>query len=294
MQKLAAIFDYSNLMTRILYSPPIMARTKFPDYNQLRFMAINSIYISMFTLKATEIIIAEDSKPSWRLEIYPRYKESRKKKRDKIQDVDFESFYRENARLLEDIKEYLPFKVLKVPFCEADDIVGVLSLENLGFKVVIVSTDKDYLQLCSNSVRIYNPIKRVYDKVDDTEDFIVRASLSGQKGKEDITNVKTPLDWPDGKRKPPLGPEGIEKIMRSGYKEWLKSEGLMERFELNRRLIDFKFIPENIKANILKAYSEAKIPEISKAYEFFKENKFNTFLEDYHKIENNLLRIYEN
>lgn len=271
-----------------------MARTKFPDYNQLRFMAINSIYISMFTLKATEIIIAEDSKPSWRLEIYPRYKESRKKKRDKIQDVDFETFYKENARLLSDIKEYLPFKVLKVPFCEADDIVGILSLENLGFKVVIVSTDKDYLQLCSNSVRVYNPIKRVYDKVDDTEDFIVRASLSGQKGKEDITNVKTPLDWPDGKRKPPLGPEGIEKIMRSGYKEWLKSEGLMERFELNRRLIDFKCIPENIKANVLKAYSEAKIPEISKAYEFFKENKFNTFLEDYHKIENNLLRIYEN
>jgi hypothetical protein len=67
---------------------------------------------------------------------------------------------------------------------------------------------------------------------------------------------------------------------------------LEERFEVNRTLIDFQRIPKVIRTRILNAYNNYQLADPSKMYEFFKNNKFNSFLEDFSSVESKLLQLY--
>ena len=100
------------------------------------------------------------------------------------------------------------------------------------------------------------------------------------------------MDWPSGKRKPGFGEVSANKVIEAGYKEWLSENNLEERFEVNRTLIDFKRIPKVIKTRILNAYNNYQLADPSKMYEFFKKNKFNTYLEDFSSVESKLLQLY--
>lgn len=63
-------------------------------------------------------------------------------------------------RLIEYIK-CLPIDMISIDKIEADDVIGYLSNE-LKEDVVIMSADKDFLQLVSNKVSVYSPIKKIY------------------------------------------------------------------------------------------------------------------------------------
>ncbi len=284
------LLDYNNLLSRIFFIGPVNAKSEHPDFNRMRFVAVDSIYRSMLKTKCNEIVLAVDSTPSWRKEIWPRYKESRKGKREKLDTINWDVYFIEFHRLLNDIIEFLPFKVIKAEKAEADDVIGVIA-QNFQKEFVIISTDKDYLQLSSKNVKIYNPLKRKYIEESNPEIFLIKQCIMGQS-KDDIFNVLTPLDF-NGKRKPGIGEERVEKIINNGYENWLLSENAVDHFELNRKLIDFKMIPTKIQKNIIKKYKEYKLPRLDKAYTFFKQNNFLSFLEDYHRVENTLSRLYE-
>ena len=284
------LMDFNNLLSRIFFIGPVNAKSENPDFHRMRFVAIDSIYRSMLKMKCNEVILAVDSSPSWRKEIWPRYKESRKGKRDKLDTIDWNVYFLEFHRLLNDVAEFLPFKVIKVNNAEADDIIGIIAL-NINKSFVIISTDKDYLQLSSKRIKIYNPLKKKFVEESNPEEFLIKQCLMGQS-KDDIFNVLTPLDF-NGKRKPGIGEEKVEKIIRNGYENWLLSENAVDHFELNKKLIDFNLIPENIKENIIKKYKEYRLPRLDHAYDFFKQNNFLPFLEDYHRVENTLSRLYE-
>ena len=51
--------------------------------------------------------------------------------------------------------------ILEYPGFEADDVIGTLArrAEQQGFEVVIVSSDKDMLQLVTDKVSMLNPAK---------------------------------------------------------------------------------------------------------------------------------------
>jgi DNA polymerase-1 len=57
--------------------------------------------------------------------------------------------------------EAMKIPVLEYPGFEADDVIGTLArrAEALGFEVVIVSSDKDMLQLVNERVSMLNPAK---------------------------------------------------------------------------------------------------------------------------------------
>ena len=88
-----------------------------------------------------------------RLAIYPEYKQNRIKNDDPALPI-----YRENALELLDI---LGFGVYESESgLEADDVIAVLATKtaNVGNIPVVVSSDKDFLQLCVHpSIHIYNP-----------------------------------------------------------------------------------------------------------------------------------------
>jgi len=296
LKRTVLLFDFNNLAARTFFVKDIGAHTPQPEFPLWRYRTFDAIYKALFRVaNVQEIILAVDDRVSWRKLYFKRYKESRKTKRDKS-TVDWNLFYSNLSNLIQDIKDNIPFKVLHVKNAEADDIIGVLALHGED-KYHIISNDEDFLQLSNRpNVVVYNPQKMQEVSVDDAEDFIVRKSLTGQ-GKDDILNIITPLDWglteeTEGKRRPGFGPAKCEKVMKEGYMFWLKRMGLEERYKINRNLIDFQRIPQTIKGRIMKTYENYEYPEADNIYTFCKQMGFREYLDEFHKFETMLMRLY--
>lgn len=294
--KNVVLFDFNNLAIRVFFVKDIGATTVNPEYGLWRFMVFDAIYKSLFRIKdVSEIVLAVDDHHSWRKLYFERYKESRKKKRDEDR-IDWNTLFGQMDDFLLKISEFIPFKVLKVQNAEADDTVAVICMEGED-RYHIISTDEDYLQLSAENVIIYNPRKKEEVSCEDPEQFVVTKCLTGQS-KDDIFNIKTPLDWgltPDsiGKRKPGFGPKSAEKVLKAGYKQWLEENNLEERFHVNRVLIDFKKIPKVIRKRIMNAYKGYELPEPDSFYHFCKIHNFKGYLDNFQQFENMLLRLYK-
>ena len=107
------MIDANNLSSRVFFTGPVGGYSEKPDYDMMGYIIVDSIYRSMLKTKSNEVIIALDSTNVWRKDIFPRYKESRKKQREKVK-IDWSKFYGEQNKIFEDISRYLPFKVLQV------------------------------------------------------------------------------------------------------------------------------------------------------------------------------------
>lgn len=287
----SVLFDLNNLAIRTFFSKDIGSDTPHPEYQLWKYFITSSVYNSMFNIEnVDEIILAVDAKTSWRKLYFQRYKEDRRGKRDKS-EVDWDAFFAKFEQFQKEIKNYLPFKVIKVNHAEADDIIGIISSNN-SKDYIIISNDEDYIQCLSENVKVYNPMKKEYVVYEaGPEDFIIRKSLLGQ-AKDCIFNIKTPLDHPKGVRKPGFGEKALEKVMSEGYEVWLEKNNLKERFEFNRNLIDFNRIPNTIRARVLNEYKSYELPDPSGFYEFFKKQGFTSFLEEFDKVETQLLKLY--
>lgn len=289
--KKIALWDANNLFLRTFFSQAVEGSTETPHYNLWKYLSFDIVFeFIKKDLSIDEVVLAVDSSNSWRYEIFPRYKEARKETREKDQTVDWDSLFREYNSFLEEIKENIPFKVLKIDRCEADDIIGVIC-NNVLDSCVVISNDEDYTQLVSDRVQVYVPKNNSYIQCSSPERYLIKASLTGQ-AKDGIFNIKTPLDWPSDKRKPGFGPASAEKVLTEGYESWLKKNNLVERFELNRTLLDWKKVPQDIQDSIMKEYNEYKFPNASRLYDFFKNRNWKSYIEEFSYVENRLFLLY--
>ena len=275
---------------RVFFLNDVEPRTEEPNYSLWRYMVFNAIYKVMYHVKdIKDIVIATDDKVSWRHLYWERYKESRKKKRD--EEVDWQKFYDNLNGFVDDLRTMIPFITLHIKHAEADDIIAVVCQDTDYEHYHIVSNDQDYLQLSSDRVTIYNPSKKEEVSVRDTERFILEKCFTGQ-AKDYILNIKTPLDWPEGKRKPGFGIKSFEKVYQEGYEEWLEKNDLRDRYEFNRNLVDFGRIPNTIRQRVLSAMETYEKPSPEQIHNFFKKHQFREFLEDFHTVESTLTRLY--
>jgi DNA polymerase-1 len=76
------------------------------------------------------------------------------------QDEESESITNQIVRLIAYLN-CLPVDLLIIDKVEADDVIGYLA-KQFEEKVTILSTDKDYLQLVSDRVTVYSPIKKKF------------------------------------------------------------------------------------------------------------------------------------
>lgn len=109
-----------------------------------------------------------------RRKIYPEYKANRKNKMKLNRHSEFadlidegESIKVQFVKLLEYL-DVLPITVITVDNIEADDTIAYLcELFGDTSKITISSTDKDYIQLVTENINIWNPIKKKYIRVVD-------------------------------------------------------------------------------------------------------------------------------
>ena len=90
--------------------------------------------------------------PTFRHDLYPAYKANRDAApEDLVEQIPY----------MHRVIEVLRIPLLVQPGAEADDIIGTLAAraEAEGYEVVLVTADKDFAQLVSENVRIWDPMK---------------------------------------------------------------------------------------------------------------------------------------
>jgi len=289
--KFVNVFDFNNLAIRVFFLKMIGAQSSQPDYQLWKFLVFSNIVKSLDRNPLTnEILLAVDNKNSWRKQYWDGYKASRKPARDKS-GVDWDGFHIQIAKFCSELAEHLPFKVIQIKSAEGDDIIGTVVLTRPENEYTIISTDEDYVQLAGPNVKIYNPLKKDFVGTYDPERFIIEKCLLGQK-KDDIPNIKTPLDWPRDKKRPSFGEMAMKRVISEGYERWLKKNNLEKRFRENKILIDFRMIPKVIQERVMDAYDKYEYPHPDKIYEFVDKNQFQYYIDHFNTLETKLMKLY--
>ncbi len=148
--KKVVLVDGTNLIFRAYYATAytgnLMRNSKGLHTNGL-FGFVNMINKIMREEKPDHILIAFDKGKTFRHEQYDDYKGGRSKVPEEL--IEQFPYTRE-------ICEGLGVKWLEVPGFEADDIIGTFSLisDKEGYKSVVISSDKDMLQLVSDHTTV--------------------------------------------------------------------------------------------------------------------------------------------
>jgi DNA polymerase I len=132
-------------------APPM--RTGSGVSTEAIFIFNNMLRKLMKTYKPSSIAaVFESAGPTLREQAYSEYKANRT---EMPQDLG------EQIPYIRKIIEAMRIPILEYPGFEADDVIGTISrrAEAAGVEVVIVSSDKDMLQLVSSRVSMLNPMK---------------------------------------------------------------------------------------------------------------------------------------
>ena len=114
------------------------------------------------------VIIALDSKlGSWRKIFVEEYKSNRKTKREALESSEWwKECYKEVDNIIKVLDFYSPFHIIEVNYCEADDIVSVISRYFSNKEVIVCSSDSDIEQLASYpNVKIFSVISKKFKNI---------------------------------------------------------------------------------------------------------------------------------
>jgi len=242
------------------------------EEDMVRHMILNSIrmYRTMFKDDYGEIVLAYDSRHYWRRDIFPQYKQNRKKGREK-DNFDWNSIFELLNSMKSEFKEILPYKFLEVYGAEADDIIATLCREYQDQKTMIVSGDKDFIQLQKyKNVKQYSPILKKYVNGHNPDTYIKTHILKGDSS-DGVPNVLSPdHTFVEGLRQRPLSKKKIEAWIKS---ETGMSDEVKRNYQRNHKLINLDNTPEDLQKSILDTFNEAPYGDRSKILTYFIENK---------------------
>ena len=167
---------------------------------------LRSIGYTINMVRPTRTIIVFDGKggSNRRRKIFPEYKAGRKMsvRLNRHLDVSLtrEDEHKMMIRQLNRVIEYLeclPLTLMNIESIEADDVIGYSSKHVFKDKCTIMSTDKDFLQLVNDRIRVYSPTKKLmYDEERikneygiDAKNFLLYRVMDGDKS-DGIPGIK--------------------------------------------------------------------------------------------------------
>lgn len=235
-----------------------------------------------------EIVIAIDSASGgyWRRDIASCYKRNRKKGREES-PWDFKEIYRIMDDLIQEMTDNFPWKIIRVPRTEADDIIGVLTghLVEQGRRVLIISSDSDFTQLHDmGDVSQWSPMqkKMVQSKHGDSwSDLVVK--IAKGDAKDNIGPYRCPVDhFEKGER----APQTTKKHLQALTEDWKSTvtEEDRERWAENMQLLDLRRVPEPYNSQILEAY-QTTTPARSRVYNYLARQKMVKLISDVEAFE---------
>ena len=190
-------------------------------------------------IKDPKIIVGKDCKRKkiWRMDLYEKYKENRDKDDSFMGGPFIKMAYDENLFKNAGVEKILSNKKL-----EADDCLAIYSNylieKDPNCNIVIITSDTDYLQLIKPNIKLVNlKFKEVATSKNSTgnpeKDLFIKIVM-GDKS-DDIPSIfskcgrKTAIKCWDNK---------------DFFNKKMEDKKVKLRFNLNKKLIDFKSIPE--------------------------------------------------
>lgn len=272
----------------------IMATYKPTDHldeDLIRHIIINTLRTNVLKnkIKYPRVILCIDNGNGgyWRKKLAWYYKFKRSSQREKS-GWDFDTIFTSMAKILSEIKENLPYYVLDIEGVEADDHMAVITkyCSERNIPVLLTSSDGDFTQLQKfKGVRQWSPIQKkwILPKHGSPERDILYKCFKGDK-KDGIAPMKAPSDHytKEGVRAPSVRKDELETLMKASYDELktILTPKQLERYDENRRLLDFEFIPTDISDSILSLYEEYKPAPRSKLFQYFASKKLDKLIQN--------------
>jgi len=252
------------------------------DEGMLRHMILNTLRANRkkFSDEFGELVICCDDKNYWRRRVYPYYKANRKKTRDSS-EMDWNAIFTALNNIREELKQFFPYKVIQVETCEADDIIGVITHEegtelNAGEPILILSGDKDYIQLHKYAnVKQYDPTRKRWISNANPEKYLAEHIIKGDSG-DGIPNVLSEDNaLVMGTRQRP--------ITQKRLAEWADRNNMQDEvkrnYMRNKALIDLTEVPKDMKEEILSLWHEENEKDRSQLLNYFIKNKLRNLME---------------
>jgi hypothetical protein len=272
------IIDYnqlaiSNLMRQIGNSPNL-------EEGLVRHMVLNSIRaISKKFRNYGNIVIACDGQNYWRRDVYPHYKQHRKKDREKS-GHDWTAIFNLLHKIREEISQHMPYKVIRVDGAEADDIIAILTKKYAPHEsIVIISSDKDFVQLhTSKNVKQWSPILNKFVTTNSPHRDKLEHILQGDRG-DGIPNALSADDsFVTGQRQKSLNKKKLLEWVDMSYDDLSKHDQLGHGFSRNKMLIDFDNIPTSISQSIIAEYESFTPKPRAAMIQYFMASKLTNLI----------------
>ena len=253
----------------------------------VRHMVLNSLrgHNKKFRKEYGEMVIACDSKNVWRRKVFPNYKAGRKANRAKSEH-DWDAIFSMLHNIKDEIRNFLPYKVIEIETAEADDIIATLVNRlqrqvgpNHAKKVLILSGDKDFIQLHNNNVKQYNPVlSKFVGKGENPSIYIKEHILKGDRS-DGVPNVLSDdnVFIEEGRRQRPLSKKKIEAWVNEIIMTFTEEE--QKNYNRNRTLIDLNCIPPELEAKIINEFNDVKVASRDKILNYFITKKLKTLIE---------------
>ena len=254
------IADYSGIAISNLFT----MREQLSE-GLVRHMILNSLrsYNVKYRDEYGEMVIACDGGNTWRRQLFPHYKASRKKNREES-GLDWAEFFRILGVVRDEIRENLPFKVIHLQGLEADDVIATLTQRTQEFgngePVMIISSDTDFVQLHQyKNVKQFSPMKKSMIKESDPIRYLREHILRGDSG-DGVPNVLSADDvFVSGGRQSPIRAKQIDEWITNWNKlDFHMNPQQYRNFQRNQQLIDLSKIPPQNKAEIINTFDTVK------------------------------------
>ena len=202
-----------------------------------------------------DIVFAMDDKltHSFRKDMYPEYKAQRQlvKRQYQLQPI---KDYIVNVLFKElDVDNQYGYKVIKVDGAEGDDVIAttLLKLKDNYIGMMLIASDRDFLQI--DGLREFDlfgkeALRDLGGEIVSAKDYLLGKILMGDRS-DNIKQVftrcgpKTALKWTKDK-------ESLKKVLK-------EDQSLASRYLLNKKMMSFEHIPQDLSDKIVKVVNES-------------------------------------
>jgi hypothetical protein len=257
------LIDYSQVaLANILsFKKDLVQGSEGDIKNLIRHTTLSTLkyYKKKYGKQYGDMVICCDGKKYWRKEFFPNYKAARKKNREES-DLDWNLIFNTLSEIRDDLSQHFPYKIMHIERAEADDIIAVLTERCNEFgtaeDVMIVSSDKDFKQLHAfDNVKQWSPMqkKQVTIAKKEIHPFTIEHVVKGDAG-DGVPNILSPDDifLVEG-RQAPVSSKRLQEFVDTGF-DACRNDVERRNWHRNSTLVDFKFIPEDVKSEILGKY----------------------------------------
>jgi len=273
---MAQLVDFSQI-----FIGSYMTASKFTsvDMDVIRPAVLNvlRLYRTKFVSEFGELILCCDSRKSWRKELFPNYKASRKKTRSAA-PVDWENLYECLNLLKEELVEWFPYQVLEVEKAEADDIIAVL-VELANERTLILSSDKDFVQLHAFNVRQYSPMQKKFVE-GDAKWSLHEKLIKGDVG-DGVPNIMSDdnVFIDEGRRQKPITKKKIDAWFELDPDMYCDAE-MLRNYNRNKQLIDLSEVPKSIRINIREQFETTAVGDRKRLLTYFINHRLKNLTEN--------------